>query len=265
MAIPTEFLPAAQPEAVAPLALVTGAARRLGAAFARALAEDGFRIAIHCHQSAAQAQALAAELRAAGCPEPCIVRADLAGIEAAQTLFAQLPEPPCVLVNSASLFREDQLQRIDPDLWDRHFAINLRAPALLSAAMASHLPPGRNGLIVNITDAKLLAPNPDHFSYTLSKYGLAGLTEMSARALAPRIRVNAIAPAVTLISGPQSAANFAAAQKLNALQRGVTPADLVRALRYLVQTPTVTGQTLAVESGQRFLALPRDVAYMADS
>jgi NAD(P)-dependent dehydrogenase (short-subunit alcohol dehydrogenase family) len=167
-------------------------------------------------------------------------------------------------VNNASLFEEDRLGAIDPDLWERHMAINLRAPVQLMEGLAKRLPDGLNALIVNLLDAKLSAPNPDFFSYTVSKMGLAGATELAARALAPRVRVNAIAPSVTLVSGPQSRANFEAAHVLNALGRGVEVDDLVRALIYLVETPTVTGQVLTVDGGQRFLALPRDVAYMIE-
>jgi NAD(P)-dependent dehydrogenase (short-subunit alcohol dehydrogenase family) len=191
-----------------------------------------------------------------------VVQADLAAADVADSLFGALPRAPSLLVNNASLFEEDSLGEIDLALWDRHMAVNLRAPVLLMQELARRLPDGANGMVVNLSDAKLAAPNPDFFSYTISKMGLAGATELAARALAPRVRVNAIAPAVTLVSGPQSRANFEAAHVLNPLKRGVTVEDLVRALVYLVHTPTVTGQTLAIDGGQRFLALPRDVAYM---
>lgn len=245
-----------------PIALVTGAAKRIGAALARALAEDGFRVAIHCNQSRPQAEALAAELSGEGLPAPIVIEHDLAAADAADAIFAQLPEPPRLLVNNASLFEEDRVGSMNQSLWERQMAVNLRAPALLTDRFARHLPEGANGLVVNISDAKLAAPNPDYFSYTISKFGLAGLTELGARALAPRIRVNAIAPSVTLVSGPQSRENFEAAHVLNPLHRGVVVADLVRALRMLVCTPVITGQTITLDSGQRFLALPRDVAYM---
>lgn len=245
-----------------PLALVTGGAKRIGAAFSRALAHRGFQVAIHCNSSRAEAEALAADLAAEGLPTPIVVQADLADATAADTLFAQLSRPPRLLVNNASLFVEDQLGALDMALWQQHMAVNLLAPVLLMQAFARHLPQGPTGLVVNLSDAKLSSPNPDFFSYTVSKMGLAGATELAARKLAPNIRVNAIAPAVTLVSGPQSRDNFAAAHVMNALERGVDVADLVRALLYLVETPTVTGQTLTVDGGQRFLALPRDVAYM---
>jgi NAD(P)-dependent dehydrogenase (short-subunit alcohol dehydrogenase family) len=245
-----------------PLALVTGGAKRIGGAFSRALARRGFRLAIHCNTSRTQADALAAELAAEGCPPPLVVQADLADPGAADGLFTQLPAPPRILVNNASLFQEDQLGALDLSLWQQHMAINLLAPVLLMQAFADRLPQEASGLVVNLSDAKLSSPNPDFFSYTISKMGLAGATELAARKLAPAVRVNAIAPAVTLVSGPQSRANFEQAHVLNALGRGVDVADLVRALLYLVETPTVTGQTLVVDGGQCFLALPRDVAYM---
>jgi NAD(P)-dependent dehydrogenase (short-subunit alcohol dehydrogenase family) len=264
MPVPPAPLPAefAAGDTAPPIALVTGGAKRIGGALSRALAVRGFRVAIHCNSSRAQADALAAELAGAGLPAPFVVQADLADQGVADTVFAQLPRPPQILVNNASLFEADQLGALDLALWHRHMAVNLLAPLLLTQAFAARLPQGQTGLVVNLSDAKLASPNPDFFSYTISKMGLAGVTELAARKLAPAIRVNAIAPAVTLVSGPQSRDNFEQAHVLNALGRGVDVADLVRALLYLVETPTVTGQTLVVDGGQRFLALPRDVAYM---
>ncbi|WP_448585864.1 SDR family oxidoreductase [Thermaurantiacus sp.] len=248
-----------------PLALVTGGARRIGRALVSALAEEGFAVAIHCHRSREEAEALAAGLAARGAIPPLVVTADLAAEAVGAALLDQLPRAPAILVNNASLFEEDRLEDFSTAGWQRHLDVNLRAPALLTQAMASRLPPGAHGLVVNLSDAKLASLNPDFFSYTISKIGLAGLTELAARALAPRIRVNAIAPAVTLVSGPQSRENFAAAHVLNPLGRGVEVAHLVAALRYLVATPTVTGQTLVVDAGQRFLGLPRDVAHMVEA
>jgi NAD(P)-dependent dehydrogenase (short-subunit alcohol dehydrogenase family) len=132
---------------------------------------------------------------------------------------------------------------------------------LLSQAFARQA--GEGGLIVNLLDAKLAAPNPDFFSYTLSKIGLAGLTELLARAWAERgIRVCGIAPSVTLVSGPQTRENFDAVHRLNALGRGVDVEQVVAALRFIVATPTLTGQTITLDGGQRFLGLPRDVQFL---
>jgi NAD(P)-dependent dehydrogenase (short-subunit alcohol dehydrogenase family) len=249
-------------EGTAPLALVTGGARRIGAALVEALAADGFEVAIHCHRSRDEAETLAARL---GRGRARVVGADLASPTIGNDLLDQLPRAPLLLVNNASLFEEDRFADFTVEGWEKHLAVNLRAPALLIQAMAARLSEQARALVVNLTDAKLAALNPDFLSYTVSKIGLAGLTELAARALAPRIRVNAIAPAVTLVSGPQSRADFAAAHVLNPLGRGVDVADLVAALRYLVATPSVTGQTLTIDSGQRFLGLPRDVAYMVEA
>ena len=239
-------------------AIVTGGARRIGAELARALAADGWHVLIHCNRSADAAQALAAELGNAA-----IVRADLADPAAAAAILAALDglPPPRLLVNNASRFVCDSVADFTVDGWDAHLDVNLRAPALLSRAFAARLGDGP-GLIVNLLDAKLAAPNPDFFSYTISKIGLAGLTELCARAFAPAIRVCGIAPSVTLVSGPQSRANFEAVHRLNALGRGVEVAEIVAALRFIVATPSLTGQMICLDGGQRFLGLPRDVQFL---
>jgi NAD(P)-dependent dehydrogenase (short-subunit alcohol dehydrogenase family) len=141
-------------------------------------------------------------------------------------------------------------------------AVNLRAPALLSQAFAARAGEG-GGLIVNILDAKLAAPNPDFFSYTVSKAGLAAFTELAARAWAEQgIRVCGIAPSTTLVSGEQSGDNFEQVHALNALGRGIEVDQIVAALRFIVAAPTLTGQTITLDGGQRFLALPRDVQFL---
>lgn len=240
-------------------AIVTGGARRIGAAIARALAADGWHLLIHCNRSVAEAEALAAELGNAR-----IISADLADADVAQRVFGALDglPPPRLLVNNASRFEYDSALEFSAADWDSHQAINLRAPALLSSAFANAAGEG-GGLIVNLLDAKLAQPNPDFFSYTVSKMGLAGLTEMTARAFASRqIRVCGIAPSVTLVSGAQSRDNFDQVHRLNALRRGVEVSDIVAALRFIIATPSLTGQTITIDGGQRFLALARDVQFL---
>jgi len=239
-------------------AIVTGGARRIGAALVRALAQDGWHVLIHYNNSAAEAEALAAELGSAA-----IVQAELAEPDCAARIMAALQSlPPArLLVNSASQFRNDSQADFTPGQWDRHQAVNLRAPALLTQAFAAAVG-AANGLVVNMLDAKLAAPNPDFYSYTIAKMGLAGLTELSARALAPRIRVCGIAPSVTFVSGPQSRDNFDKVHRLNALGRGVEADDIVAALRFIIASPTMTGQTITLDGGLRFLSLPRDVQYL---
>lgn len=239
-------------------AIVTGGARRIGAAMSRALAADGWHLLIHCNESVDEAEALAAELGGAA-----VVSADLASADAAQAVMAALAHlpPPRLLVNNASRFVHDGAEDFPVESWDRHLAINLRAPALLSKAFAERIE--GSGLIVNMLDAKLSHPNPDFFSYTISKMGLAGLTELTARSYAAKgIRVCAIAPSVTLVSGRQSRDNFDAVHRLNALGRGVDAEEIAAALRFIIATPTLTGQTITLDAGQRFLALPRDVQFL---
>lgn len=239
-------------------AIVTGGAKRIGAELCRALSADGWHLLIHCNVSAREAAKLAEELGNAS-----VVAADLSKPEAAQTIMvAARPLPPVrLLVNNASRFTYDSADEFEPGDWDAHMAINLRAPALLSQDFAREAIGG--GLIVNLLDAKLEQPNPDFFTYTISKMGLAGLTELTARAYAERrIRVCGIAPSVTLVSGPQSRDNFETVHSLNALRRGVEVQEIVAALRFIIATPTMTGQTITLDGGQRFLGLARDVQFL---
>jgi NAD(P)-dependent dehydrogenase (short-subunit alcohol dehydrogenase family) len=241
-------------------AIVTGGAKRIGAALVRALAADGWTLMIHCRESCAEADALAAEIGGAR-----IVAADLAEPDGADRVIAALADmpPPALLVNSASRFAHDSFGDFDIAGWEAHMAANVRGPALLTRAFAQAVPEGAGALVVNLLDAKLAHPNPDFFSYTVSKMAFAGLTELSARVLAERgIRVNAIAPSVTLVSGPQSRENFDAVHAMNALRRGVRVEEIVAALRFIIATPSLTGQTIMIDGGQRFLGLPRDVQFM---
>ena len=242
-------------------AIVTGGARRIGAALVRALAADGWFVLIHCHTSLVEAEALAAEVGRAR-----VVAANLADPAAAATILAAAAGAPPLglLVNSASRFDYDTLDDFTPEGWAAHLDVNLRAPALLTRAFAAAIPDGDTACVVNLLDAKLSALNPDYFSYTMSKIGLAGLTELAARAYAPRLRVNGIAPAVTMVSGPQSRENFAAAHVLNPLGRGVAVEEIVGALRFILATPTLNAQIVTLDGGQRLLGLPRDVAFMVD-
>lgn len=241
----------------APLAIVTGGAKRIGASIVRGLAADGWRVLIHCNRSRDEADALATELGGE------VIEADLADPSCADTILAAAGGRARLLVNNASRFAYDRFDDFTPSDWTAHLDINLRAPALLTRAFAAHLPPDSHGLVVNLLDAKLASLNPDYFSYTVSKVALAGVTELTARALAPRIRVNAVAPSITMVSGPQSRENFAEVHAANPLHRGVDADDIVRAIRFIVASPTLTGQTITVDAGTRFLGLPRDIAYMA--
>lgn len=239
--------------------LVTGGAKRLGAAIARRLAADGHRIVLHCRGSVEAATALAREIGAAG-----IVRGDLADTAGIDTLFAQArgiaDGPIAGLVNSASAFAYDSAAAPDPMLLERLPAIGHAAPALLAAALARQ-EDVRDGAVINILDQKIANLNPDFYSYTAGKLALAGATTMLAQALGPRIRVNAVAPGLSLPSGDQTEAEFHAVAAENLLRRPVDPADVAAAVAFLIEARGIAGQTLFVDGGQRFLPRTRDVMF----
>jgi NAD(P)-dependent dehydrogenase (short-subunit alcohol dehydrogenase family) len=238
-------------------ALITGAARRIGAALAEAAARAGYDVLVHHHNSADDAEAAAGRLRGLGV-EARAARADLADAQACQALIDAAPGPVTLLVNCASLFADDTA--LDPHRFEAMMAINLRAPLRLAAAFAAALPEGRDGLIVNITDQRVWRLTPRYFSYTLSKAALWTATQTLAQALAPRIRVNAIGPGPTLASIHQDAEAFAAQAAATPLGHGPTPAEIAAALTYLIDAPSVTGQMIAVDGGQHLSWRTPDVA-----
>jgi len=234
-------------------AIVTGGSKRVGAAIVAALLGDGWRVVAQIHHAGdAVAEGAVA------------VVADLAQKDCAARIFAAAEGlgPVRLLVNNAARFVRDGFGGASADEFDAHMAVNARAPMLLTDEL-SRRHAGGDALVVNITDAKLAAPNPDYLSYTLSKFALAGLTDVAARALAGQgIRVMGIAPAQMLASGGQSEAQFAASHARNPLRRGVEVSDVVGALRFLIGQRAMTGETILIDGGQRHLALPRDVQFL---
>jgi NAD(P)-dependent dehydrogenase (short-subunit alcohol dehydrogenase family) len=244
-------------------ALVTGAGMRIGRALAMALAADGFFVFVHHHRSVDEARQTVADIRAAG-GRAKAVRADLSSAKQAEGLVGKCRADGVVLtclVNNASLFRLDRAPTATAELFNDHMAVNLRAPLLLSQALARQLPDGETGLIVNVLDQKLFNLNPDFLTYTLSKIGLQGLATLLAQSFAPRLRVAGIAPGLTLRSGKQTDARFAEQHARNPLEVGVTTDDLVRALRFIVATPSYTGDVLLIDSGEHLTGRPRDIAF----
>lgn len=237
------------------VALVTGAAQRLGRAMTLELAEAGYAVAVHYNSSAAPAEAFVAELLAAGHVARAF-QADLSDAGAVLGLVTQVAEalgPPCCLVNCASVFINDSADDFTLEIWQRHLDVHLRAPALLSQQFARLLPAGEDGLIVNILDEAVMRPGPSFFSYTVSKAALAAMTEMLAQALAPRVRVNGIAPGLILNSGHPTEEAFEQAHRNTLLGRGPGPDAIVRALRYLVEQTEVTGEVLYVDAGKHLM------------
>lgn len=235
-----------------PAALVTGGARRIGCAIVRALARAGYAVAVHAHASDREARLLADEVTQQG-GRAAAVRADLADPSQLKDLVPKACAalgPLTLLVNNASMFERDDMGALDRALWDRQVAVNLTAPVFLSEAFAAQLPAGAEGLIVNVTDQRVLKPTPHFVSYTLSKGALHLATTTLAQALAPRIRVNAVAPGPTLPSPRQSEADFARQSAAVPLGRGPSPEEVAEAVLYLAAARSVTGQTIAVDGGQ---------------
>lgn len=243
-------------------ALVTGGARRIGRAIVEDLAAHGFGVAIHAQRSADEAKKLAADIRAAG-GNAAVVQADLTAFDETERLIGAAADaigPLGLLVNSASIFQEDEATAFEAGKWDAHFAIHARAPVMLAQAFARQLPQGAGGLVVNVIDQRVWRLTPKFFSYTLSKATLWTATQTLAQGLAPRVRVNAIGPGPTLASAHQEAADFARQKSAVPLGKGPDLADFGRTIRYLYDTPSVTGQMIAIDGGQHLSWQTPDVA-----
>ncbi len=252
-----------------PTVLVTGAARRIGRAITMHLAAHGWDVVLH-HRGhaagAADAEATAAEARALGA-QAWLAAADLADETACSALVgaALLAAGRLdAVVNNASLFDYDSVASFSAANAQRHFNANTTPAVLLARALHGHLAArGAQGCVVNLLDQKLANPNPDYFSYTLSKAALAEATVMLAQALAPILRVCGVSPGVTLLSGSMGQAEFDAAHRLTPLKRSSTPDDIAAAVRFLLESPAITGHTLLVDGGQHLLGQPRDVLFLA--
>lgn len=232
-------------------ALVTGAANRIGRSIALALAPD-YAVAVHYRESASAAAGLVTRIVGDGGAATAL-RADLADEAEARGLVpaaAAALGPVTLLVNNASIFERDEVDTVSAESWRRHMAVNLRAPFVLSQALAAALPTGGEGNIVNLTDQRVWNLTPHFVSYTLSKAGLWTLTQTLALALAPRIRVNAIGPGPTLPSPRQSATQFRAQARRVPLGGPVAVADIAAAVRFVLETPSMTGQMIAPDGGQ---------------
>lgn len=232
--------------------LVTGAGRRLGRVIALDFANRGWRVGIHYHASAAEALALVAEIEGKG-GMAAAFPADLGHLDALAPLIGACAEalgPPTCLVNNAARFAWDSLATLDGESWQAHFDVNLRAPIFLTQALAKALPEGSSGNVINLLDQKVLRPDPEYFSYTIAKAALWIATQTMAQALAPRIKVNAIAPGPVLKSQGQSQAAFERECRATLLRRAVDAEDVTAAIRFLLDTPSITGQMIALDAGQ---------------
>jgi len=252
-------------------ALVTGAGARLGRAMAIHLARRGHDVAVHYATSADGAEETAAAIRALG-RQAVTLRADLLNEEEVQALLPQaataLGGPITVLVNNASIFEYDNLRTATRQSWDRHIESNLRAPFVLTQALAAQVPepltdargePVAQGLVINMIDQRVHKLTPEFTSYTIAKMGLWALTRTAAQGLAPRVRVNAIGPGPTLKGARQSPAHFAAQRAATILERGADPDDICAALGYFLDARSVTGQLICPDGGQHLAWRTPDV------
>jgi NAD(P)-dependent dehydrogenase (short-subunit alcohol dehydrogenase family) len=244
-------------------ALVTGAAVRIGRAIAEDLAAHGWAVVIHCNRSRAAADELAAGINARG-GRAAVVQADLANLDVLPNFIERVGavlEPAELLVNNAAIFEKDEIGSLEPGAWRRQMDINLAAPMFLSQAFAAALPDGKSGNIINIIDQRVWKPVPEFLSYQISKSGLWAATVALAQALAPRIRVNAIAPGPTLPSPRQTQAGFERQAAALPLGRGPALADFGQTVRFLVDTPSITGQMIALDGGQHLAWKTPDVGF----
>ncbi|MEW9274153.1 SDR family oxidoreductase [Gluconobacter oxydans] len=231
------------------VALVTGSARRIGAALVEMLAEQGFAVAIHCRDSTNEAEALLERIGGKG----CVLQADLQREEEVEALLPRVQGmlgPVGILVNNASAFVRDEMGSVTRESWDLHLETNLRAPFVLSQAMAEALPEDAEGLILNMLDQRVWNLTPHFVSYTLSRTGLWTLTQTMALALAPRVRVNAIGPGPVLPAVRQSQEHFDSMCARTPLQHGSSLDEIAQAALALFALPSVTGQMLALDGGQ---------------
>ena len=234
------------------IALVTGGAKRIGKSIVLRLAENGWSVAIHYRKSAAKAEAVAAEVRLRG-GRAVTIGADLTSeaevLEIIPKVRATLG-PLTLLVNNASVFEMDKADTVTRDSWDKHIEANLRAPFVLSQAFARQLPEGEEGNIVNLLDQRVWKLTPYFISYTIAKMGLWTLTRSLALAYAPRIRVNGIGPGPTLPSPRQTPDQFAQQSAAMPLGHGATPQEIARAVLFILDSPSMTGQMIALDGGE---------------
>ena len=240
---------------MAQLAFITGGAVRIGKAIALHLAREGFSVAIQYRNSKADAEATVAAIQAMGARGACF-QAGLADHGQVEALFPaihkSLGRVTC-LINNASHYADDRVESLTEESWDSHLSINLKAPVFLAQAFAAQLPAGETGNIINILDQRVLRPNPDFFSYTLSKSALWAATKRMAQGLAPRIRVNAIGPGPALPSVYQSPEEFEHESRSTLLGHGTTPEEIANAVSFILNSPAMTGQMIALDGGQHLL------------
>lgn len=245
--------------------LVTGGAKRLGAAICTAFARAGWQVWCQYGASGAEATALCERLRAEGFGANAI-EADIASEDGRQRLMANITTtaPLHCVVNNASAFEPDTALDFEPDAALRQLGVNLIAPLSLARLLARQPADGTDRSAIHILDQKVFNLNPDYFSYTVSKLALERAVSLQAQALAPALRVCGVAPGILFESGPQNDANFARAAGANLMRRAIDPSDVAKTCVFMAETPSLTGTTLCVDNGQHLVPLPRDIMFVVD-
>lgn len=244
--------------------LITGAAKRVGKALAIALAAGGWDIHLHYRDSEKDAIALA-EMISGMHRKVTLHQADLADAEACEKLIADCLKDDYLAgaINNASVFSYDDSGDFSASGFHKHMAVNAIAPAIIMRDLAAAmLARQKTATVINITDAKLVGLNPDYYTYTVSKMALDGLTKMAAQAYAPWLRVNAIAPGITLRSGDQTEQEYRIAHAFNPLGTGASCDDIIRIAKMILDTPSMTGHTIVVDGGLHLRPPNRDVAFL---
>ncbi len=244
-------------------ALITGAARRIGRHLAIELASNGIAVAVHHNGSDIEANEVVDTISTIG-GNACSIQADLSSthqtLELINNARSQMGKPLDILINNASVFQPDRLSTLTPESWDLHHTINLRAPALLTQAFAAQVPKGMTGAVINIIDQRVFKLNPQYMSYTASKAGLLALTKTMAQELAKHgIRVNGIGPGPTLANERQSEDEFQAEASSVPLGKGPSLGEIASGVRFLLETPSLTGQMIALDGGQHLAWRTKDI------
>lgn len=219
------------------------------------LAQNGWNVGVHYKGSESEATDLVTELKSLGI-RAAAMQCDLSDVKQLESLVPQccdLLAPPTCIINNASAFQPDHVPELTSQLWDKHLAINLKAPVFLAQAMVKNLPDTAHGNVINIVDQRVWRLTPDFFSYTISKAGLWTATQTLAQALAPRVRVNAVGPGPVLKSIHQTEEDFKKEVRSTLLKQAPTPEDIARAVLFILETPAMTGQMIALDSGQHLI------------
>lgn len=247
--------------------LITAAGKLIGKCLAEMLGREGYFIYLHYHTGRAEAEATLNTIQETG-GNGALIQCDLDQYNEVETLLSACNNPDHPLrhvINNASQFMNDSILDFTETSFSSHQSVNLRAPMQLARALYNLIPDGKKGSVINIIDSKVFALNPDFHSYTLSKYALMGATETMAQALSPKVRVNGIAPGLTLISRTQSAGNFELASHLNFIGEPLKVEDIAQTAHLLLTSPSINGTTIPVDGGQKMLNFTGDVVNVASN